>query len=123
MNKQFSRRGFSIIEILVVCVIIAALMGIARVAWLNRDAQNQADTCKMHLLCIEEAFNKFHLSPANRTVDPGTITLNMLKPFLPDSTLPECPAGGTYSLQATGRVTCSKAVAPAGKGNHDDGRP
>ena len=120
-SEKTSLRAFSLIEALVICAIIGALALAGATTWVNRQKRNEGQECYYNLIRIEESFGKFRLSPDHRTTDPSTVTLNDLKPFLPDQVVPVCPSGGTYSLSADGRCACSLKSGVAQK-NHDDGR-
>jgi hypothetical protein len=69
-------------------------------------AKAQADACINNLRQIESA--KLRWAVDNKPVPGATPAASDLAPYLPNTTFPVCPGGGTYSINPMGvPPTCS----------------
>lgn len=94
------RRGFTLVELLVVVLILATLMAVALPLYLSSVADSATKTCRANLQSIANAATAWKVK--NRANDFTGITLSALTPDL--GATPQCPSGGTYSLSLTGSV-------------------
>jgi prepilin-type N-terminal cleavage/methylation domain-containing protein len=101
------RRGFTLIEILIVTGIIGILITIAVPSFVRAREGARSKTCSQNLRVIESAKDQFLMEanlPRTATVSEANITgpLNYLK------NMPLCPSQGTYTV-GTGDTdaTCS----------------
>ena len=104
MSRAPNRTGFTLVEIMIVVAIIGLLASIAIPNMVSARARAQASGCINNLRQIDGAANQFALEQNKRTGE----TINFpadLTPYIKlnaSSSIPGCPAGGTYSLNAVG---------------------
>jgi prepilin-type N-terminal cleavage/methylation domain-containing protein len=91
------RRGFTLIEIMIVTAIISMLLSIAMPYWLNARTKARATSCAKQLQTIEAAKEQYVMLrrlPANAT---GFTFTDLINDGLLSQT-PICPAGFNYVL-------------------------
>jgi prepilin-type N-terminal cleavage/methylation domain-containing protein len=119
-NQRIPKAGFTLVEIMIVVAIIGLLAAIAIPNFVKARASSQANACINNLRQIDGAANQFALEQHKAT----GATLNFpgdLTPYIKlnaVSSIPGCPAGGTYSestVGANGFPKCSlgTSVTPA----------
>ena len=94
------RRGFTLVELLVVVLILATLMAVALPLYLSSVADSSKKTCRANMQSIANAAQAWKVK--NRAADFTTMTISALTPDL--GAVPSCPDGGTYSVATTGSV-------------------
>jgi prepilin-type N-terminal cleavage/methylation domain-containing protein len=110
-NTKTSRKaGFTLVEIMIVVAIIGLLAAIAIPNFVKARATSQMNACINNLRQIDAACNEFALEKGKKTGD--SVTLNTdLTPYIKlnsASSIPPCPAQGTYYLTNVGNTpTCS----------------
>ena len=102
-----SRRGFTLLEILIVVAVLGILVGMAFPNFLKSRTNAQKQICIENLSQIESAKQIWGVETAKKDGDAPEdtdlfgVTLYMKK-------RPDCPAGGEYNLTAVGRnATCT----------------
>ena len=108
--RASNKAGFTLVEIMIVVAIIGLLAAIAIPNFVKARTTSQANACINNLRQFDGAVQQYALE--NKQASTATYTMSLLKPYIKltsSSTLPACPAGGTYSQGAsvTNPPTCS----------------
>jgi len=103
------RKGFTLVEIMIVVAIIALLAAIAIPSFMTSRHASRASACVNNLRLLDHA--KQQLATSSQTMtDAYTPAMSELAPYLKGMTSagPVCREGGTYSVNAiSNNPTCS----------------
>ena len=117
-NTKSLKAGFTLVEIMIVVAIIGLLAAIAIPNFVKARATAQANACINNLRQIDAAANQFALERGKKSGDAITYPTD-LTPYIKlnaSSSIPPCPAGGTYADATVGAnpsCSLSATVTPA----------
>jgi general secretion pathway protein G len=105
-----SRRGFTVVELLMVMVILGALSFIAvpRITGNAQTAKQRACETNIGILNSQMELYKTLTGSYPASLDILTGNVN----YFPDG-VPVCPLDGTYQMNSEHRVTCTHSNPPA----------
>jgi prepilin-type N-terminal cleavage/methylation domain-containing protein len=110
------RRGFTLVEIMIVVLIIGILLAIAIPNFVRARNSSRGKACQANLKQIDSATEQYLMDNRTTTYPALTaLTPNYLK------TAPSCPSGGTYTMgSATANPTCSIGTNGSAGDTSDD---
>jgi type IV pilus assembly protein PilA len=105
-----SRKGFTLIELMIVILIIAILVAIAVPVYLNSKSNAEKRTCQANQRTVDGAIQSYQANDSSQRYpaswgDMTAATVRVIK------TVPTCPSGGTYTLEADASppfLSCTK---------------
>ncbi|MEA3368796.1 MAG: prepilin-type N-terminal cleavage/methylation domain-containing protein [Candidatus Ratteibacteria bacterium] len=106
MIKLKAKRGFTLVEIMIVVAIIGLLVAIAIPNFLRAREEARANSCVANLKQLEGAKERWAMS-MNENAAAVATTGDLVPDFLKIE--PTCPSGGSYEINAVNSVpTCSE---------------
>src|SRR5438552_8010310 len=107
MKTNIKRRGFTLVEIMIVVLIIGILLAIAVPNFIKARETSRAKSCVANLKEIESAKEQWAMdTKAAATATPGTTDLYGATAYIRNT--PACPSGGTYTIgDMNTRPVCS----------------
>jgi len=105
------KKGFTLIEIMIVVAIIAILASIAIPNFIAYRQTSQENACKANMKAINNACEAYVVKNGKAPTTIGNLTDTTLGAFLKKA--PVCPYGGSYSFEQDSttqafKITCSK---------------
>ena len=110
MNPNRKNKGFTLVEIMIVVLIIGILMAIAVPNFIKARTNSQNNTCIANLRQIESAKEQWAMENHKLSTDTplSTDLVNGATGYM--KTYPTCPGGGTYTIgNMSTRPACSVA--------------
>ena len=105
MAKKMNKKGVTLVELLIVVLILAALSAIAipRISQSATNAKNNA--CATNIDIVNSAIELYN---ANESAYPDELTdVTADTDYFPDGA-PACPRDGTYTMSGTShRISCN----------------
>lgn len=106
MYERHRKRGFTLVEIMIVVLIIAILMSIAVPNFIKARANSQNSTCIANLKQIEAAKEQWAMESGQGATATPT-SANLAPAYL--KSWPSCPTSGVYTIgDMSTRPTCSQ---------------
>jgi prepilin-type N-terminal cleavage/methylation domain-containing protein len=111
-NKTSRKAGFTLVEIMIVVAIIGLLAAIAIPNFIKARATSQQNACINNLRQIDAAINEWALENGKNNNDAvaSPMTVSAYIKLNSNSSVPTCPAGGTYTTGSVGvppQVVCT----------------
>lgn len=91
-----AKKGFTLVEIMVVVLIIGILLAVAVPQWVSARERTRIRACLRNLTEIDNAKSRWAMEnslPGTATPTSADLTTNFIK-----SQFPVCPGGGTYTI-------------------------
>jgi prepilin-type N-terminal cleavage/methylation domain-containing protein len=112
-KKGLAGRGFTLVEVMIVILIISVITAIAVPNFMQTRARSRRTVCLENLRLIESA--KTQAAMAKNLKEGSTMNWSDLLPTYIKK-MPQCPTGGAYTVGNVGTdATCSLATI----GHHD----
>ena len=112
MKTNTSRKsGFTLVEIMIVVAIIGLLAAIAIPNFVKARSTAQKNACIANLRQIDSAVQQWALENKKTSSDTYAISDPTLLLYLKGSTLPPCPASGTYAAGGSVSIVPTCTVA------------
>ena len=109
MKKNINRKGFTLVEIMIVVLIIGILMAIAVPNFIQARQTSRRNSCIANLKQIDSAKEQFAME--NKLDTGATVAWTDLVTTYMKSQ-PTCPGGGTYTIAVVGtNPSCSLAAS------------
>ncbi len=112
-TKAWGSAAFTLVEIMIVVAIIGLLAAIAIPNLVKARSTSQANACINNMHQIDGAVTEWALEKGKKTGDPAPSLTSDLTPYLrlnSSSSIPSCPAGGSYIMNTVGaipQITCT----------------
>jgi len=104
-------KGFTLVEIMLVLVIIGMMAAIAMPAFIQARQTARRNTCVNNLRLISAAKEQAALE--NGFSETSVLTSTQILPYIKGNSMPLCPGNGVYTVNAVStNPICSQSNAP-----------
>ena len=111
LRKRRDERGFTLIEIMIVVLIIGILLAIAVPNFVKARETSRAKACVSNLKQIDSAKEQWAMDTKAGDGDVGPLMTAIAGTGLYIKAEPECPSGGIYTIAVIGTdPTCAIGV-------------
>jgi prepilin-type N-terminal cleavage/methylation domain-containing protein len=112
-----NKKGFTLVEIMIVVAIIGLLAAIAIPSFVKARAESQAKACVNNLRILDAAKEQAAMEQGwgnTEPIDGDTGHISNVLSYVKGQLLPTCPGGGAYTYNPIGTIpTCSVGVTHA----------
>lgn len=98
------KKGFSLVELLIAVIILAALAAIAIPRITQSSSNAKQNACDTNVDIINSSIEMYYVDTGAYPSALGDVTTS--DSYFPDGE-PNCPLGGTYTMGGNNRVTCN----------------
>lgn len=112
--NQSLKRGFTLVEIMIVVAIIGLLAAIAIPNMVKARNTAQANACIVNMRAIDNAVQQFAVE--NNKTDSDPFTRKDIESYIKDNEIPVCP-GGNKEYQLAGSIGARPSVTCPNAGN------
>ena len=108
MRKTRNQKGFTIMELMIVIIIIGILIAIAVPAYNGFRARALTAACQANMRTVKSAWGLYIADGGvDQIMAAGAVASNLAPTYI--NAIPACPStpAGTYSIAVGGAVTCT----------------
>jgi prepilin-type N-terminal cleavage/methylation domain-containing protein len=106
-SQRRPRRGFTLVELVVVVLIIGMLLSVAAPSFVHARENSRAKACQHNLLQIQSAKERWAMDNRREATDTPTM-VELARPGVYMRGTPVCPGGGSYTIGRLDQLpTCS----------------
>ena len=107
MKHNSSQRGFTLVELIAVVVILGILVTVIWARYIDFSQTTMTVACKTNQLSFDAAQTLYYAENALNGEGSYATEIDDLVPYLSEDDVPICLEGGTYSIMPSSKVTCS----------------
>jgi type II secretory pathway pseudopilin PulG len=102
-----NERGFTIVDLVVTIVVLGILATAMATRFFDLSHSAEVTACKSNQMTLEFAQRLYYVHSVQTSYGEYATSLDDLKPYLRDETLPKCPSNGQYTILPRGEITCT----------------